>query len=205
MANTDAGSCGECGRPLPAQASRGRRREYCDATCRSAARRRRTPAPPALCELRVGGHECGELAAGRVRAGLDVPVHACAGHRDVALALLAGRYPNATWRRYVEPGRPERGVLHDQADVDAAGPRDGYGYALLYSAVDGWELYAGDDEFVASHDGIDAGDVAGAQAWAAQLLVDERGLRVGDWRARPSRRDSVAAEYVAGVVRPAAG
>lgn len=37
--------CAACGRPLPAQQGRGRQRRYCDATCRSAARRSREQAP----------------------------------------------------------------------------------------------------------------------------------------------------------------
>jgi hypothetical protein len=42
MANTtDGGRCAACSRKLPAQQGRGRRRQYCDATCRSAARRQR--------------------------------------------------------------------------------------------------------------------------------------------------------------------
>jgi hypothetical protein len=35
------GVCAACGRPLPIHEGRGRQRHYCDATCRSAARRRR--------------------------------------------------------------------------------------------------------------------------------------------------------------------
>lgn len=43
MANVeDDAVCASCGRPLPAQQGRGRQRRYCDATCRSAARRRRS-------------------------------------------------------------------------------------------------------------------------------------------------------------------
>src|ERR1700733_9751756 len=38
-------TCEACGRELPVQQGRGRRRRYCDATCRSAARRRRELAP----------------------------------------------------------------------------------------------------------------------------------------------------------------
>src|SRR6202044_2501029 len=38
---TRPATCGACGRPLPIQQGRGRIRRYCDATCRSAARRRR--------------------------------------------------------------------------------------------------------------------------------------------------------------------
>ena len=40
------GSCEACGRPLPVQQGRGRIRRYCDATCRSAARRRREANDP---------------------------------------------------------------------------------------------------------------------------------------------------------------
>jgi hypothetical protein len=43
MANvTGPDSCASCGRPLPAQKGRGRRRQYCDARCRDAARRTRS-------------------------------------------------------------------------------------------------------------------------------------------------------------------
>lgn len=45
MANVeDDAACATCGRPLPAQQGRGRQRRYCDATCRSAARRKRSRA-----------------------------------------------------------------------------------------------------------------------------------------------------------------
>lgn len=37
-------ACRACGRPLPIQRGRGRKREYCDATCRSTARRQRNRA-----------------------------------------------------------------------------------------------------------------------------------------------------------------
>jgi hypothetical protein len=43
MANVpEPATCQECGKPLPAQHGRGRQRRYCDATCRSAARRDRS-------------------------------------------------------------------------------------------------------------------------------------------------------------------
>ncbi|HVV21531.1 MAG TPA: DUF3887 domain-containing protein [Pseudonocardiaceae bacterium] len=42
MANVrEPATCASCGRPLPTQHGRGRQRRYCDATCRSAARRDR--------------------------------------------------------------------------------------------------------------------------------------------------------------------
>ncbi|HEY4021044.1 MAG TPA: hypothetical protein VGM75_20315, partial [Pseudonocardiaceae bacterium] len=47
MANADtAAHCASCGKPLPVQQGRGRIRRYCDATCRSAARRRREQEAP---------------------------------------------------------------------------------------------------------------------------------------------------------------
>src|SRR5580700_6433401 len=39
-------TCESCGRPLPPQRGKGRRRRYCDATCRSAARRAREAGSP---------------------------------------------------------------------------------------------------------------------------------------------------------------
>jgi hypothetical protein len=46
MANVEAPAvCGFCRRALPQQWGSGRRRQYCDATCRSAARRRRAASP----------------------------------------------------------------------------------------------------------------------------------------------------------------
>lgn len=39
--SSEPGACEACGRPLPPQDGRGRRRRYCDATCRSRARRQR--------------------------------------------------------------------------------------------------------------------------------------------------------------------
>lgn len=41
MANVEQSTCLACGRPLPQQHGKGRQRRYCDATCRSAARRAR--------------------------------------------------------------------------------------------------------------------------------------------------------------------
>jgi hypothetical protein len=46
MANvTEQASCESCGAELPEQSGTGRKRRYCDATCRSAARRSRTLKP----------------------------------------------------------------------------------------------------------------------------------------------------------------
>jgi Protein of unknown function (DUF3887) len=51
-ANNSSSACAACGRALPSQQGRGRRRQYCDATCRSAGRRQRersaSTIPPAV-------------------------------------------------------------------------------------------------------------------------------------------------------------
>jgi hypothetical protein len=44
---SEPAACAACGRQLPVQQGRGRQRRYCDATCRSAARRSRERAGPA--------------------------------------------------------------------------------------------------------------------------------------------------------------
>ncbi len=72
------------------------------------------------------------------------------------------------------------------------------GYALLHSAVDGWELYHG-DELLAGHHGIDAGDVDQAQKWADELLADEHQAIVTGWSTRPHRDDPDSVEHAAAV------
>ena len=88
-----------------------------------------------------------------------------------------------------------------QAQADAIAASAG-GYALLYSAVDGWELYHG-DELLAGHDGIEAGDLGAAQAWTGGQLAGELGeahrVTVVGWSTRPCRYDPGSVEHVAEV------
>jgi hypothetical protein len=116
--------------------------------------------------------------------------------------------------RTAGPGEdaPRSGSRQDLGDFSRYDPADALpaspgGYALLYSAVDGWELYQG-DELLAGHDGIEAGDVDHARAWAAgQLANGWWGGRVAvtGWTTRPHRYDPAGSvEHVAGVAaRPA--
>lgn len=91
MANVgDAATCATCGRPLPTQQGRGRERRYCDATCRSAARRKRARRPPIL---RKGVIDTSpELAVGLLDAArgfvAELPP---AGHRSPLTAVSAAR------------------------------------------------------------------------------------------------------------------
>jgi Protein of unknown function (DUF3887) len=98
-------SCGACGRPLPPQRGKGRRQRYCDATCRSAARRRREAAGrrEAMGQREAGGgagvkekltpagrHDSLDtvdpLAGVLARAGHGPPLEALAAARDLSAA-----------------------------------------------------------------------------------------------------------------------
>src|SRR5579875_2370545 len=54
MANVDEpGRCQACGRALPVQQGSGRKRRYCDDTCRSAGRRRRAAGSASTADTRA--------------------------------------------------------------------------------------------------------------------------------------------------------
>jgi Plasmid pRiA4b ORF-3-like protein len=95
----DGGRCARCGTLLPSRAGGGRRRQYCGATCRSAARRVRTP-PPARCSVRAGAARCSAAADGRWHDTRGVVIAwTCAAHRELAgelarAGLPAGRRPD---------------------------------------------------------------------------------------------------------------
>jgi hypothetical protein len=157
--------CGYCGHPVEQPGGSRRRRRYCDRSCRQ--REYELRRAEVRREADVGGDA--------VWAGPpSTPVHACAAHRDTTLALLTGRYPHARWHRYAEPGRPGAGVVDDdqaaddQVDDETGVDERDAGYVLLFSQVDGWELYGPDDEYVASHDGFDEDHVDQAREWAAR-------------------------------------
>jgi len=86
--------CGHCGAELPAASGSGRSRLFCDATCRSRARRARTPPAAARCAVRAGVARCGEMSTG---AWYDtkgaVAAYCCGGHRELAGELLQAGMP----------------------------------------------------------------------------------------------------------------
>jgi len=176
VANVEAGTeCVVCGRVLPAQCGQGRRRRYCDTTCRSTARRRRAPAPPTTCDLRFGPIACGQRADGEFSTAAPLRVRVCARHREAAETLLSGRYADVRWTRYAVPGPPS---------LDLVEPADQTPECWLrFTDADGWELLAA-DEVIAGHDGMDAVDVEAAQEWAASQLFITRGVRVVGWMPR---------------------
>ena len=89
----DSGRCAHCGKPLPSRAGGGRRRQYCDATCRSAARRARTPTA-AWCSVRAGTARCAGAADGRWHDTRGTVIAwTCAAHRDLAGELARAGLP----------------------------------------------------------------------------------------------------------------
>lgn len=88
------GRCGYCAAELPAAVGRGRSRKFCDATCRSRARRARTPPTPARCSVPAGLGRCAGRSTG---AWYDhrgaVAAHTCAEHRELAGDLLRAGMP----------------------------------------------------------------------------------------------------------------
>ena len=89
----DGGRCAHCGEPLPSRAGGGRRRQYCGATCRSAARRVRTP-PRARCSMRAGRARCSTAADGRWHDTRGAVIAwTCAAHRELAGELARAGLP----------------------------------------------------------------------------------------------------------------
>ncbi|MPZ66663.1 MAG: hypothetical protein GEU83_14520 [Pseudonocardiaceae bacterium] len=100
MAHATADWCQACGQRLPASTGRGRRRRYCDATCRSRARRDRAPYRPD-CETRYGHLRCAAPATGVV-AREDAPYYAavvpvCDTCRPAVLAWCAASGRAVEW------------------------------------------------------------------------------------------------------------
>ena len=131
MANVgDSAACQTCGRQLPAQQGRGRQRRYCDATCRSAARRKRSRAhdlTPTTRKAHIDsvtedGTEPIELAAGLLDAArgfvAELPP---TGHRSpldaVAAAKELARSVEAAMRQTVDDARAAGHTWQEIGDV----------------------------------------------------------------------------------------
>jgi hypothetical protein len=85
--------CEACGRQLPTREGRGRRRRYCDATCRSAARRRRAAVDDSGVKADLTSTDrhdnldtVDRLADAMARVGSGAPLAALAAARDLAAA-----------------------------------------------------------------------------------------------------------------------
>src|ERR1700683_4043036 len=102
-------TCLACGRVLPARLGRGRRRRYCDARCRDAARRERVRAA-----RRAAGDVKEGLTKGRRQEYLDT----------IEKDSVAGRAAAAAQRLIEEFGR---GGAGQAAGAGARGPAGGGG------------------------------------------------------------------------------
>ena len=141
--------CQVCGRRLPAQKGRGRLRRYCNATCRSAARRGRQR------ELsgRAGQEKAkGSLTGDRRHVKLDAVNGAPGVHDPVAITIR-----DTAIRLVAELARP--GAGSPLAAVAAARELSTATHAALQAAVD-WARAAG-------HSWQEIGDVLGTTRQAA--------------------------------------
>ena len=141
MAGSGMPHCLECGRPLPAASGRGRRREYCDATCRSAARRRRDAATagatvnadltartrqamldsdaegPALADV-VTANRLVREAQDRLRQSVERAREG--GHTWQEIGDVLGTTRQAAFQRFGRPVDPRTGEPMGEAIVDGA-------------------------------------------------------------------------------------
>ena len=147
MANVVApGRCEACDRPLPAQQGRGRRRRFCGATCRSAARRER--------ELSRREPDAAQepLTRDRRPAGSPVP-----GREPCGADALAARIHLAARHLVAELGRPAAGS-----------PLDALAAARELSSVTDMALRAAVDQArAAGQSWSKIGDVLGTTRQAA--------------------------------------
>lgn len=121
MANVERPTtCLSCGRDLPRQRGKGRQRRYCDATCRSAARRQRVNSgltdpirKDYVDNEGSGGPPLAEVAEARDRArdaedalrGSVLRARA-AGHTWQEIGLVLGTSRQAAFQRFGRPGTP---------------------------------------------------------------------------------------------------
>jgi Protein of unknown function (DUF3887) len=149
-----AGVCGVCGRLLPVQAGRGRRREYCSATCRSTARRHRERGSVVNDDLTVVGRKgklydvssdplaaVGEalLAVRSAEAQLREAVDAAreAGHTWAEIGDVLGTTRQAAFQRFGRPVDPRTGEPMNLSVLPGAAER---AVAVFVSLGEGdWE------------------------------------------------------------------
>jgi hypothetical protein len=112
--------CRTCPRRLPPQAGPGRRRQYCNATCRSAARR--GPRPTGVCGLNIAGVHCGHPAEGEVLTGRS-SYRTCGQCRYIAEDLLRPVAPpeGLVWRPLAAAPAPHADAGGADGDRNAGG------------------------------------------------------------------------------------
>jgi hypothetical protein len=124
--------CQFCGRPLSQPEGRGRKRRYCDATCRSAARRRRAAAAPLPASVNDGlttsprqaivdnvpGQPSALAAVGQAQArarsaeeelAVSVAQARQSGHTWAEIGQVLGTSRQAAFQRFGRPADPRTG------------------------------------------------------------------------------------------------
>src|ERR1700677_3135115 len=192
---TGPGSCEACGRPLPIQQGRGRIRRYCDATCRSAARRRRDSNDPQASpivktsltgdqrhvKLDIGSPREAMLATRDRAVAANEPLQAAvdrardAGHSWREIGEVLGTTRQAAFQRFGHPVDPRTGAPMSRDVPPGAADR---AVALITCLVQGrWEEVVGefDDRM---RERVDAGRLAGG--WAHTIAVTGSFERMGE-------------------------
>jgi hypothetical protein len=182
MANVDEpATCAHCGRPLPSQHGKGRRRRFCNATCRSAARRDRAERvnvnltnpsrKGSLDDVGVGetplkavveALELTRAADRTLRAAVERAREA--GHSWQEIGAVLGTSRQAAFQRFGRPIDPRTGAAMTEATLPGAAER---AVAVLADIVEGrWEQACRDfDETMAA--AVDPAKIAAVWAQVA--------------------------------------
>lgn len=98
-------TCRTCDGPIEVRHGRGRPREYCNSTCRSAGRRRRGADDVVRCEMQLGDWLCSNPAVGRLvtKTGTD----RAQGWRTPEMARLRRTTRDSLPWRYQQRSRPD--------------------------------------------------------------------------------------------------
>jgi hypothetical protein len=195
--------CQACGRRLSPQQGKGRPRRYCNATCRSAARRRRDAARrPDVKERLTSGHRhdnldrVDRLADAVARSGSGLPLEALAAARDLSAAAgqalqqavdraraaghswreigdVLGTTRQAAFQRFGHPVDPRTGA--PMSTQVAAGAADRAVTIVANLAEGRWEEARRDFNAKMS-EALDARRLAGAWARMASLVGGYEGM-----------------------------
>jgi hypothetical protein len=195
--------CEACGRELPAQRGKGRPRRYCDATCRSAARRRREAVRrPGVKEKLTPGERhdyldtVDRLAEAVARSGSRSPLEALTAARDLSAAAgqalqqavdraraaghswreignVLGTTRQAAFQRFGHPVDPRTGA--PMSTIVAPGATDQAVRIFACLAEGRWEEARRDLNAIMSQR-LDAGRLAESWARMAGLVGSYQGM-----------------------------
>jgi Protein of unknown function (DUF3887) len=200
---TEQAACEACGRQLPDQHGKGRRRRYCDATCRSAARRERDAAlRPGVKEGLTTRHRhdsldiVDRLADAMARVGSGPPLAALAAARDLSAAAgeamqqavdrargaghswreigdVLGTTRQAAFQRFGHPVDPRTGAPMSTEVAPGVADR---AVTILACLAEGRQEEARRDFNAKMSEALDAERLAGAWARMASLVGGFEGM-----------------------------